>query len=166
MAPPTAIMESCRGVRLRCSPASRSRMAEASATFVSAGVPVCPMARHRRSPFPSRQRDARAGQPSPARKPAPKYSKGQAVCVPANLYLDTFLRTPLFFTITTRQNPKDSRRGVIHEGAPGIGHHLRSDVFPLHLRLIAIFRSTARSHISNWAFHSYRDTRSDAPPSA
>src|SRR5260370_36907350 len=42
-------------------------MGEGSAAYVSAGVPVIAMSRHRSRPFASRQRDARAGQPSPAR---------------------------------------------------------------------------------------------------
>src|SRR5579859_2245773 len=46
MAPPTAIIESWRGVKLRCSPASRSTSRFGSAGLATAGTSLSAMERH------------------------------------------------------------------------------------------------------------------------
>src|SRR6266849_10991034 len=59
MAPPTAIMESWRGVRLRCSHASRSRIAEELGGFAAREASVGVIARHRSRRITERPMDWR-----------------------------------------------------------------------------------------------------------
>src|SRR5258708_12762899 len=117
IAPARAIMESCRGVRFRCSPASRSRIALSALSFVKAMLAAreSAMAGHR------------------IRKQAPDNSaapeRPDSVSRSTTGLRRPFGRERLFLQSQTWRETQTRPPGGSHEGGPPAHYYLRRPVF-------------------------------------